>query len=96
MGTSFAQTFEHFSLRQAVGMHAAMFSTHKQELLSIFMDSFPIRIRHIYVIHQPRYFSLLWVIAKHFFKKKITSRVHLLGGTLLRLSRLCVCMNAPL
>jgi len=58
-----------------------------QELMSIFMDTFPIRIRNIYVIRQPWYFTMFWAIMRPFFKKKITSRVHLLGGDLASLHR---------
>ena len=53
-----------------------------QELMSVFLERFPIRIRHIYVIRQPRFFSIVWAVAKLFFKKKLTERVHLLGDDL--------------
>ena len=48
----------------------------------MFLERFPIRIRHIYVIRQPRFFSIVWAVAKLFFKKKLTERVHLLGDDL--------------
>jgi hypothetical protein len=38
-----------------------------------------LRIRDIYVIHQPWYFSIFWAIVKPFLKAKLTKRLHLLG-----------------
>jgi hypothetical protein len=126
----------------------ALSSEQQKEIQSIFMDPFPIRIRKIYIVHQPWYFSsesrpthtpaclhpggcngllcrlvtrrcfcdgcvqtflivpkihvclhpprparllvaaVVWAVAKHFFKRKLTDRVHMLGSDLAALHAL--------
>lgn len=58
-GVTYVETFEGFSLGAAMGMRKLMDSAQQKELMGIFMDKFPLRIRHIYVIHQPWYFSMI-------------------------------------
>jgi len=57
-----------------------MSSGEQKELMSIFMDTFPMRIRDIYVVHQPWYFTMFWNMVRPFMKTKLTKRVHLLGS----------------
>jgi len=45
-------------------------------------DTVPIRLRDIWVVKQPWYFSAFWAVVKPFMKKKLTKRVHLLGNDL--------------
>lgn len=78
-GVSYAETFEGFSLLQAMRMRNALSANQQKELMSLFMGAFPFRIRAVYVVRQPRYFNIVWAIARVFFKKKLVSRVHLLG-----------------
>jgi hypothetical protein len=42
----------------------AMSRKEQQEMMSIFTDTFPLRIRDIWVIHQPWYFSVFWGLVK--------------------------------
>ena len=84
-GMTYVETFQGFTLGAAMGLRAALSSSQQKELTDLMMDTMPIRIRHIYVVKQPWYFSMVWAVAKLFFKKKITSRVELLGEDLPRL-----------
>lgn len=79
-GLTIVETFQHFSLGAAMGLRGALSGAQQKKLTEIFLDSMPMRIRHIYVIHQPWYFSMIWAVAKLFFKKKITERVELFGA----------------
>jgi hypothetical protein len=79
-GLTVVETFAHFSLGAAMGLRGALSGAQQKKLTDIFLDSMPMRIRHIYVIHQPWYFSMIWAVAKLFFKKKITERVELFGA----------------
>lgn len=58
-GVTYVETFEGFSLGAAMGMRKLMDSAQQKELMGIFMDKFPLRIRHIYILHQPWYFSMI-------------------------------------
>lgn len=87
-GCTYIETFEGFSLSKAMGMSKAMSSAQQKELMSIMMDSFPIRIRSIIILHPPWYFSLVWKVAKLFFKKKIVDRVKMLGHDVSKLHEL--------
>lgn len=87
-GMTYIETFRGFSLGAAMGLRAALSSDQQKELTHIMVDTMPIRIRHIYVLHQPWYFSMVWAVARLFFKKKITERVELLGNDTAALWRL--------
>ena len=80
-GVSYAETFENFSFWQAMKMRNVLSSDQQKELMNLFLNSFPFRIRGIYVIRQPKFFNIVWAVAKLFFKKKLVDRVHLLGET---------------
>ena len=65
-----------------------MSAADQKELMSAGVDTFPMRIRDIYVIRQPAYFSIFWALVKPFLKAKLTKRLHLLGEDLPALHRL--------
>lgn len=79
-GVTYVETFEGFSLGAAMRLRNIMSGPEQAELREIFLGTFPIRIRHFYVIRQPWYFSVIWAIAKLFITKKLRDRVRLFGG----------------
>lgn len=46
------------------------------------------RIRGIYLIHQPWYFTMFWALVKPFLHKKMVDRLKLLGSDLPALHKL--------
>ena len=95
-GMTYVETFEHFSLAKMASMRHALSGPQQKALQDLFLDSMPFRIRHIYVIHQPWYFSAFWSFAKLFFKKKITERVQLFGSDVAALHARVPASQLPL
>jgi CRAL/TRIO domain/CRAL/TRIO, N-terminal domain len=94
-GITIVETFEHFSLAAAMGLRGALSSKQQKALTDFFTDAMPVRIRHIYVIKQPWYFSMVWAVARLFFKKKITDRVQLFGSDVAKLHALVPASILP-
>lgn len=65
------------------------------KLLSFGMDTMPIRIRSLLVVHQPAWFSWFWALIKFFFKKKLRDRLVLLGTDLARLHAVVPAASLP-
>jgi hypothetical protein len=78
-GACYVETLEGFTFANAMKLSGTMNSKDQQEVMAAGTDTFPLRIRDIYVIHQPWYFSIFWAIVKPFLKAKLTKRLHLLG-----------------
>lgn len=78
-GSCYVETLEGFTFSNAMKLSGLMSGADQKKMMSAGADTFPMRIRDIYVIHQPWYFSIFWGIVKPFLKEKITKRLHLLG-----------------
>jgi hypothetical protein len=55
---------EGFSLRAAMGASGALDRAEQKEMMSFATDTIPMRIRDIYLIKQPWYFTLFWKLVK--------------------------------
>ncbi|XP_070392715.1 alpha-tocopherol transfer protein-like [Dermacentor albipictus] len=58
------------------------------KLLYLMQDCYPIRVKALYVIHNPALFDVLFAAAKRFMKPKLLQRVRLLGHDLVKLHSL--------
>ncbi|KAH6935413.1 hypothetical protein HPB50_005573 [Hyalomma asiaticum] len=58
------------------------------KLLYLMQDCYPIRVKALYVIHNPALFDILFAAAKRFMKPKLLQRVRLLGHDLAKLHSL--------
>ncbi|XP_075543385.1 alpha-tocopherol transfer protein-like isoform X2 [Dermacentor variabilis] len=58
------------------------------KLLYLMQDCYPIRVKALYVIHNPALFDILFAAAKRFMKPKLLQRVRLLGHDLVKLHNL--------
>jgi len=87
-GACYVETLEGFSLVNMLKLSGLMSGADQKEMMSAGVDTFPMRIRDIYVIKQPSYFSIFWMLVKPFLKAKLTKRLHLLGDDLPALHKL--------
>jgi hypothetical protein len=87
-GACYVETLEGFSLLNMLKLSGLMSAADQKELMSAGVDTFPMRIRDIYVVKQPAYFSVFWALVKPFLKAKLTKRLHLLGDDLPALHKL--------
>jgi retinaldehyde-binding protein 1 len=78
-GSCYVETLEGFTFSNAMKLSGLMSGADQKKMMAAGADTFPMRIRDIYVIHQPWYFSTFWAIVKPFLKEKITKRLHILG-----------------
>ena len=52
-----------------------MRSKEQEEMLKMFQDVIPLKVKGICIVNQPWYVSMLYTIAKPFLKKKLRRRV---------------------
>lgn len=82
---TYTHTDTHVRVRVVARHVQAMSSAEQKELMSMFTDTMPLRVRDIWVMHQPWYFTMFWNMVRPFLKKKLTKRVHMLGNNLERM-----------
>lgn len=63
-GGTYVETMEGFSLGSAMALGRKMDSKEQKEMMALATQTFPMRIRAIYLVHQPWYFSLFWAIVR--------------------------------
>ena len=78
-GSCYVETLEGFTFSNAMKLSGLMSGADQKKMMAAGADTFPMRIRDIYVIHQPWYFNIFWGLVKPFLKEKITKRLHMLG-----------------
>lgn len=79
-GLTIVESFKGFSMFRAMRAQKAMDTPEMKEMMGSAMNTFPFRIRNIYVTHTPWYFTAFFAVAKLFFKSKIVKRVKLYGS----------------
>lgn len=94
-GCTYVETMEGFSFFNAMFMGKKLEDKEQQKLMSAGLDTFPMRIREIYLIHQPSWFSVFWAIVKLFIKAKLAKRLHLLGQNTAALHEVVDPANLP-
>lgn len=94
-GTTYVETMEGFSLSNSMKLSKNMDSKEQKEMMSLATDTFPMRIRDIYVIHQPWYFTFFWTLVRPFLKAKLVKRLHLLGNKLDELHKIVKPEDLP-
>ena len=68
--------FREFGFKQAKAMSPTIFRNYANVLL----NCFPVRIKGIHVIEQPRIFTIVFAIVSQFMKEKLRKRVYLHGS----------------
>eukprot|EP00158_Paraphelidium_tribonemae_P010279 Partr_v1_DN43430_c0_g1_i1_m13606 putative Tocopherol (Alpha) transfer protein-like len=87
-GATYVETMEGFTLGSAMALGRKMDSKEQKEMMNLATQTFPLRIRGIYLVHQPWYFSLFWAIVRPFLHSKMVSRLRLFGKDLPALHKL--------
>ncbi|XP_066918178.1 alpha-tocopherol transfer protein-like [Clytia hemisphaerica] len=70
--------FRGFGFKQAKAMSPSIFRSYANVLL----NCFPVRIKGIHVIEQPRIFTIVFAIVSQFMKEKLRKRVYLHGSNI--------------
>lgn len=73
--------FREFGMAQARAMNPLIFKKYGHLLL----NCYPVRIKGIHVLDQPKIFSVIFAIVSQFMKEKLRERVKLHGGNILGL-----------
>jgi hypothetical protein len=95
-GATYVESLEGFSLISSMALSKQLGSSAEQkEMMELSTQTFPIRVRDIYVIQQPWYFSIFWAIVKPFLSSKLTKRLHLLGNDLETLHKAVAAEGLP-
>jgi len=94
-GTTYVESMEGFSLSNSMKLSKNMDSAEQKQMMSLATDTFPMRIRDIYVIHQPWYFTFFWTLVRPFLKAKLVKRLHLLGNKLDELHKIVKPEDLP-
>ena len=70
--------FRGFGFAQARGLQPMVFRNYA----NILLNCFPVRIKGIHVIEQPRVFTVVFAIISQFMKEKLRKRVYLHGSSM--------------
>jgi hypothetical protein len=81
-GLTIVEDFAGFSVMRMVSVTKKLKEPGQEQLMAFGMDTLPMRIRAIYVVRQPMWFSAFWGAVKWFFKKKLRDRLVLCGKDL--------------
>lgn len=94
-GVAYVESMAGFSMRAAMSANKHLDKAEQKEMMSFATDTLPMRIRHIYLIHQPWYFTMFWTLVKPFLKAKLRNRLQVLGKDLAALHKLVPAENLP-
>ena len=94
-GLTICETFEGFSMQKAAFMAKKQSSEEGKKMTAIGLDTFPMRIRRIFVIKQPSWFNWFWTLVKFFFRKKLRDRLVLLGDDVQKLHTIIPANKLP-
>jgi hypothetical protein len=78
-GAAYVETMQDFSIMQSMAMQRALSKEDSKLMMTVGLDTFPMRIREIYLMQQPRWFGWFWAIVRLFLKEKLRKRLHVLG-----------------
>ncbi len=67
-GFSYVETLEEFSFSKAMSMSMVIQSTDWKEVNALGVDTFPMRIRDIYILHEPVFLDWFMALVKPFMK----------------------------
>ena len=84
-GLTIVESFEGFSMWRMAMVQKKLAEPGQQSALTFGLDTIPMRIRSLYVVKQPWYFTAFWHAIKWVFRKKLRDRVVLLGNNFSRL-----------
>lgn len=85
-GVTWVETFRSFSLMAALRLpKIASTDPAAKENLTMAAETFPLRVRHIYITHQPWWLNMFAVVMKPFVKSKLLKRMKLLGNDMSKL-----------
>ena len=84
-GLTILESFENFSIAKAAFVAKKQSSAEGQKMMAMGLDTFPMRIRRILLIKQPRWFNWFWGLVRIFIRQKLRDRLVLLGDDLSKL-----------
>ena len=59
-GVTYVETLEGFTFAKAMKVAKTTGEEEQKKVLNMGLDTFPIRIRALYILHQPSFFSVFW------------------------------------
>jgi hypothetical protein len=95
MGVSYVESMDGFSVMSAMGTRNKLTEPEGSKMITLGLDTFPIRIRNIFLVKQPKWFNWFWGVVKYFFRSKLRDRLHVLGDDLEALHKLVPKENLP-
>lgn len=84
-GLTILESFDGFSITKAAFVAKKQSSAEGQKMMAMGLDTFPMRIRRILLIKQPRWFNWFWSLVQIFIRKKLRDRLVLLGDDMSKL-----------
>jgi hypothetical protein len=67
-GFAYVETMENFTFSKAISMSLAVQSNDWKEVNALGVDTFPMRVRDIYIIHEPAFLDWFMALVKPFMK----------------------------
>lgn len=87
-GATYIETMAGFTLSNSMALSKTMDKNEQKEMMALATQTFPMRIRGIYLVHQPWYFTFFWALVRPFLHSKMTKRLRLFGSDLAALHAL--------
>lgn len=78
-GVTYVESLAGFSVLSALSTSGKLKEPEGAKMMTMGLDTFPLRIRNIYLVQQPRWFGWFWGLVKYFLRKKLRDRLHVLG-----------------
>jgi hypothetical protein len=95
LGVTYVESMEGFSVLGAMKTSGSLKEAEGAKMMALGMDTLPLRIRHIYLVKQPRWFSWFWGAVKFLLRKKLRDRLHVLGEDFAALHAAVPAANLP-
>lgn len=94
-GLTILESFENFSVLGAMTVAKKTADPDHQKMLAIGLDTFPMRIRRIFLYKSPTWFNWFWGLVKWFFRKKLRDRLVIVGNDVAKLHAIVPADKLP-
>merc|ERR1711871_1821014 len=92
-GIVIVETFEGFKFSGLKKMDK-LIKPIKKKMFEL-LECFPVRMKGIYIINQPWYFTMIWALVRPFLKRKLKKRIKVLGSKESKLHELIIPCSLP-
>jgi hypothetical protein len=94
-GLTILESFENFSVVGALTVAKKTADPDHQKMMAIGLDTFPMRIRRIFLYKSPTWFNWFWGLVKFFFRKKLRDRLVIVGNDASKLHAVVAADKLP-